>query len=281
MYVTLILLILLFLGSPVAAVEHPIWIDADPACGLGMTDDVDDCWALVAAIRSSDLRVLGVSTVFGNVSVEEATVTTQTLFHAITMYEPSLTVPEVHQGAKRRITPGVDIPLAVTELETALTQRSMTILALGPLTNVAIVLTHRPDLIPRIKAIVAVAGQRPGQVFRVGSNPILHFHDLNVAKDPDSFDIVLRSGVPIHLIPFELGRQVVVTRTDLATLKDHGYLNAWIAKRSTAWLDFWERVLGAHGFAPFDTLAVAYVVDPRQFSCQALLAKIIRRRGLL
>lgn len=129
-------------------------------------------------------------------------------------------------------------------------------------------------------AIVTVAGQRPGQVFRVGNTPILHFHDLNVRKDSDAFDMVLRSGVPLHLIPFEVGQQVIVTRTDLGTLEGHGSLDSWLATRSAAWLDFWKSVLGAPRFSPFDTLAVAYTVDPGDFTCQVMPAKIVRRHGL-
>ncbi len=41
----------------------PIWIDTDPASGEGETDDVDDCWALIAALRSPELDIRGISTV--------------------------------------------------------------------------------------------------------------------------------------------------------------------------------------------------------------------------
>lgn len=45
----------------------PVWIDTDAACGQGRMDDVDDCWALAAALRSPELAIRGVSTTFGNV----------------------------------------------------------------------------------------------------------------------------------------------------------------------------------------------------------------------
>jgi hypothetical protein len=44
-----------------------VWIDTDAACGKGRMDDVDDCWALGAALRSPELAIRGVSTTFGNV----------------------------------------------------------------------------------------------------------------------------------------------------------------------------------------------------------------------
>jgi pyrimidine-specific ribonucleoside hydrolase len=269
-----------FLSGTAPAAERNVWIDADPACGLGKTSDVDDCWAIIAAIRSSRLNVVAVSTVFGNVSLDKATATARSLLESISTLEPARTVPPVYSGATGPIRVGSVIPLAVNELETALTERPMTILALGPLTNIAMLLKKRPELAHRIEAIVAVAGQRPGQVFKVGSTPILHFHDLNVRKDSDAFDTVLRTGVSLHLIPFEVGRQATVTRADLDSLNANGNLDRWIGERSAAWLDFWEGTLGASGFSPFDTLAVAYLAAPQLFSCDAMPAKIIRRRGV-
>ena len=50
----------------------PVWIDTDPACGLNATDDVDDCWALLAAFKSPEIVVRGISTVFGNVDCDTA-----------------------------------------------------------------------------------------------------------------------------------------------------------------------------------------------------------------
>jgi pyrimidine-specific ribonucleoside hydrolase len=266
--------------SGAAAAERDVWIDADPACGMGKTDDVDDCWAIVAGIRSSQLNVIAISTVFGNVSIDGATATAQSLLNTIGTFEPAHVSPPLHSGAPEPVNTGAVVPLAVLELEIALAERRLTILALGPLTNLAMLLNRRPDLARNIEAIVAVAGQRPGQVFKVGTTPLLHFHDLNVRKDPDAFDIVLGSGVPLHLIPFEVGRQTLVTKADLTSLNANGNLDRWIAERSAGWLDFWEGTLGASGFSPFDTLAVAYLINPRHFLCDTMSAKIVRRRGL-
>jgi pyrimidine-specific ribonucleoside hydrolase len=280
-YVLHILITSLILCDPAGAAVRSVWIDADPSCGLGRTDDVDDCWAIIAAVRSSDLKVVGVSTVFGNVRLEQATGTARTVLDAIAFHEPRRDTPSLHEGADRSLRQGAgNNSPALSGLAAALNESRLTIVALGPLTNVAALIKNHPALIGRIDAVIAVAGQRPGQVFRVGTTPILHFHDMNVRKDPDAFDIVLRSGVPLHLIPFEVGQQVVVTLADLQTLERRGALDAWVAARSFAWLDFWMNVLGAPGFSPFDALAIAYVVNYDQFTCQATPVKLVRRHGL-
>ena len=48
------------------------WIDTDPACGQGATNDVDDCWALMMALRSPELALRGISTTFGNTKGDTA-----------------------------------------------------------------------------------------------------------------------------------------------------------------------------------------------------------------
>jgi pyrimidine-specific ribonucleoside hydrolase len=272
-------IIVLVLGSPVAAGERAIWIDTDPACTIGSTHDVDDCWAIIAALRADNLRVIGLSTVFGNTEVKKATATAQALLNMVAFHESGRLVPPVLEGASQPIRRQREIPSAVNELARSLKAQRLTILALGPLTNIAMLLQEQPDLSSQIEAIVAVAGQQPDQVFRVGNTPLMHLHDLNVRKDPEALEIVLHSGIPIHLIPFEAAQQVIVTRADLHTLEQREGLDAWLASLSGSWLEFWESVLGAPGFFPFDALAVAYLVTPGEFTCHEISAKMIRRRG--
>lgn len=198
----------------------------------------------------------------------------------IKSFEPEQTLPPIFEGAGETVDEVSVIPQAVKQLEKSLSKHPMTILALGPLTNIALLLKKRPDLAGRIKRIIAVAGQRPGQIFKVGDTPIMHFHDLNVRKDVEAFDIVLHSEVPAHLIPFEVGIQAVVTQSDLMRLNDSGKLDQWVGNQSLEWLDFWVGTLGATGFSPFDTMAVAYLAEPKFFSCDTIRAKIVRRRGL-
>lgn len=45
-----------------AGAKQAVWIDTDPACGHEKTDDVDDCWALLLALQSDELEILGIST---------------------------------------------------------------------------------------------------------------------------------------------------------------------------------------------------------------------------
>ena len=76
--VTFMLLLMVMLAIPPqgeTAESIPVWIDTDPACGISDSDDVDDCWALLMALKSPELSIRGFSTVFGNVDSGTAFVT--------------------------------------------------------------------------------------------------------------------------------------------------------------------------------------------------------------
>lgn len=265
---------------PSQAEEHPIWLDTDAACGLGATDDVDDCWALLLALKSESLAIRGVSTVFGNVAENRAYPAARQFLERFA-YHTGKTAPPVYRGAAEAIGEGKGTTSqAARALATALEREPLTVVALGPLTNVAALLRERPDMIPRVRSVIAIAGSRTGQRrFFFRDSGLLHFHDLNFLKDPQAFDLVIKAGVPLALLPFEAAQQVRIGPQDLDALSGAGRPEAWLAESSLGWLDFWQTKLGEDGFHPFDSLAVGYAVDPTQFYCEAAQAQVQFRRG--
>jgi hypothetical protein len=83
--------------------------------------------------------------------------------------------------------------------------------------------------------------------------------------------IVARS-VPRPLVPYDAARRIEITAADLDQLAAAGGSAAWGAERSRDWLAFWRQDIGRQGFSPFDLLAAAYVVEPRQFGCAEVQA---------
>jgi pyrimidine-specific ribonucleoside hydrolase len=256
-----------------------VWIDTDPACGLGATDDVDDCWALLAAFKSPEIVVRGISTVFGNVDCDTAHRVASNFIRRSTE-EEGVAVPALYRGASEKCVPGSPRASEASHaISVALQSESLTIIALGPLTNIAMALELNPELKQKVKRVVAIAGNRPGgRRFWFQKKPI-HFHDLNFKKDPGAFEIVLASGVPVTLLPFEAAQQVTITTEDLDQVADMEGTAGWLAEASRGWLRFWEKSLGERGFYPFDSLAVMYVVLPELFFCEQIPARVIRRRS--
>jgi hypothetical protein len=142
----------------------PVWIDTDPACGQGATNDVDDCWALMMALRSPELYLRGISTTFGNTKGETAL---QVARQAIGHLGGAARTP-IYEGSHKRGSPEWKSTQASAAIASMLRREKLTIIAQGPLTNIATVIINHPDLVKNIDRIVIVAGKRPGDLFHPG-----------------------------------------------------------------------------------------------------------------
>ena len=255
--------------------QIPIWIDTDPACGTGKTADVDDCWALLTATRSPELAIRGISTVFGNQEGTSAHAFTQDILpRLIEGHEVGDHLPHIYQGSTRKGRSVFPETPASRALAAALDHEPLTIIALGPLTNLATVIRNHPDMVHMIDRIVLVGGKRPGQLFHPGQHWWFHFGDFNISHDPEAAEIVLSSGVPITLVPFDLASKLLVTESDLDRLRAGDDSAQWLSHVSQPWLSFWSSVVGKPGFHPFDVLAVAYAAMPDLFHCAPVPARI-------
>jgi purine nucleosidase len=267
-------------GGPHVDRPSRVWIDTDAACD-GVNGDPDDCFAMLVLMHSPDVEIVGISTVFGNAPLAVVDRTTRDLVGRVA---GSPDVP-VHSGSSTAL--GAErttsIEPAHSALERALERGPLTIVGLGPLTNVAATLRRRPDLAGNIGLLVLVMGRRPGHVFHpaegrnssgvlLGHGPI--FRDFNFAKDRTSAAIVLRLADRISLTPYAAAREVMVTRQDLARMRGGSGAAAWLSERAGPWLDYWEEDIGLPGFYPFDALAALYVLHPQQFNCAKTFAWI-------
>ena len=243
------------------AVEMPkrIWIDTDAACGESETTDPDDCFAVLLLARAPGGEIAGVSTVQGNADSETTDRITRELVALLRREVPH--IGPVHRGA--------------AALGEALDKGPLTLVALGPLTNVAAALAARPDRRKNIARLIAVMGRRPGHLFHpsegagggmlFGHGPV--FRDFNFEQDREAAAQVLAMQLSITLVPYVAARQVSLTRADLAALEAQGGAAAWVASRARGWLSFWQEAVGRDGFYPFDLLAAIYAVQPQLLSC--------------
>jgi len=244
---------------------HRVWLDVDAANGIG---EIDDGLALIQAFRSPELEIAGVSSVFGNAPLARS--------HPIALNITRVFGPEgatVHRGAGSAEERGEPSD-AIGGMARALRRGAMSILALGPVTNVATLIERHPELTDRIEWIVVVAGRREGQRFMSSPDQPRPFRDLNFELDPDAMGVLLKSGVPLVLAPWEVSSQVWLTRNDLAMLERSGGSGLFIAATSQHWIDLWEHELNASGFNPFDTLAVGYLTHPELIKGMPVNARI-------
>ncbi len=269
--------------SELPAAPSRIWVDADPACGEGPRVDADDCLAIWYLIRQVDLTVVGISTVFGNAPLQTTDATTRQLMARL---KPGHGAVPVYRGAEAPL-PKVDGGTeAERALRAALAAGELTIVALGPLTNVAGALQARPDLHDHVQMIVAVMGRRPGHIFHpaegagggilFGHGPV--FRDFNVVQDPDAVRVVIDLDIPLVLVPYEAARDVEIDEEALERIAASGPDGRWVAERARPWLTYWKTDIGRDGFYPFDLMAAMFVAEPRRFACAGVRVDLRRDR---
>jgi inosine-uridine nucleoside N-ribohydrolase len=251
-----------------ASAATAVWIDTDPAIGEAERD-VDDGIALVQAFHSPELEIHGVSVVFGNAPLDRGLPIARRL---VRRFGPAQL--RVYAGAARAEDVAHETD-ASRALAAALRAGPLTIVALGPATNVATVLSKHPELAARVTRVIAVAGRRPGQRFTTGTTNKAGHRDFNFELDPGAFEVLLASKVEVVLAPFEISAKIWITSADLDRLAASRSAAArWLVAPSRAWLSLWGRLFGVDGFNPFDTLAVAYAISPAGFACEPLAARI-------
>jgi purine nucleosidase/pyrimidine-specific ribonucleoside hydrolase len=268
-------------------------IDTDPG--------LDDALAILLALRSPELEVVGMTTVCGNVPVGQAT---KNLFRVLSLLSsPSVLIgqgaarPLEYQLATAAAFHGTDglgeldrfvdeagvcrypaprLPAALPTAQEVWQEcgrrypGELVLITLGPLTNVALALKVSPGTVQRFTRIIAMAGAIavPGNV-----TPAAEF---NVYVDPHAAKRVLQAGLPLTLIPLDVTTQVGYDRNRLAALTQGSCdgVTCFIADALDRGFDFAETVEGHGQVYLHDPLAVAAVVDPSLIRTDSLYVEV-------
>jgi inosine-uridine nucleoside N-ribohydrolase len=255
-----------------------VWIDSDVAIGSPIRD-VDDAYALVLAFHSPELRIVGMSTTYGNAPLGHTNRAARTLVREFGG-GARLTEANIYPGARSRADLG-RASAATDALAAALNKRKLTYIALGPLTNLATFLRLHPELVHRIERVIFVGGQSPGTSLAIGPNESFRIHDANVFKGPAAAAIFLQSRLPLILFPVATVSKLRLNPTDLRQLEKSGGAASYLARRSRIWLWFWTNVIKSDGGAIFDAPAIISVAKPELLSLENRYARIDQQGNLL
>lgn len=267
--ITLILLTMALIGSVAAQSikKKTVWIDSDPSLQPG-GHEVDDGFALLQAFHSPELKIRGVSVVFGNAPYAQAWPMAQEI---VRRFAPKDV--KSFSGAAKASQLGEETD-AVRAIAAALQKEKLTILALGPVTNVASLLKLHPELHKNILEIIVVAGRRPGQRFIAKPEQTRPFRDFNFELDAPAFQVLLDSSVPLVFAPWEVSSKVWLREAELNRLAQGTEATKFLFAPASDWLKKWQRDLGLDGFNPFDTLAVGYLTSPKLIESEELFSEI-------
>jgi inosine-uridine nucleoside N-ribohydrolase len=257
-------------------------IDTDPG--------VDDALALILALQSPELCVEAITTVSGNVHVEPATQNTLTV---LGLFPPGRR-PPVARGADRPLVRALDtaahvhgddglggvsrmrtaagqprypLPSATHTSQDAVTclleriRRSpgeLTLVALGPLTNLALAWRRDAHAFRQLAEVVIMGGAVtvPGNVTAVA--------EFNIYVDPEAAQVVFASGVPITLIGLDVTERVRLTAEMIdQSIRPAGLpLSQFVLDCTAQTIEFSARVERPPGMAMHDPLAVGALIDP-------------------
>lgn len=253
-----------------------IIIDTDPG--------QDDAVAILLALASpEEIDVLGITVVAGNVPLPLTETNTRKVcelagrtdipVHAgsdAPMGRPLVTAEHVH--GKTGLD-GVELPAPVMPLqpehgvdfliETLRREPAgtVTLVPIGPLTNIAQAFLKAPEILPKVAEIVLMGGA----YFEVGN--ITPTAEFNIYVDPEAADIVFKSGVPLTVMPLDVTHKALVTAPRLEAIRALGTRAAVV---TASWMDFFERFdkekYGSPGAPLHDPCTIAYLIQPDLFS---------------
>jgi inosine-uridine nucleoside N-ribohydrolase len=268
-------LAILYLASSLRAAT--VWIDTDVSIGSPIRE-VDDAFALVLAFHSPEIRIAGLSTTYGNAPLGHTTHAAQDLVRRFGG-AAGLTVEHVFTGAGSARDLGRSP--ASDALALTLRKQKVTYIALGPLTNLASFLALHPKAANRIERVILVGGQEPGASLAFGPTRSFHIHDANVFKDSAATGAVLRSNIPLALVPIATASNLLLDGTDFQQFERSGGAANYLAQRSRIWLWFWTHIVKTRGGPVFDALAIIPTMRPELLSMKKRFAKMDQAGNLI
>ena len=231
--------------------------------------------AILLAAQSPELRIEAITVVSGNVLVDQGVENALKLVELAGRTEIPVARGEKYPLRKKLITAPLvhgRNGLGETELpspaKTAESRHAVdliidlvrahpgeiTLLPLGPLTNIARVLLKRPDLAEQIPEIILMGGSIEGG----NATPAA---EANIYNDPEAAKIVFESGIPITMVGLGATHQTLLTRSHTAALAEsQSPIARYVARLADFYLAFSESV-GFEGSALHDPLAVGLAVD--------------------
>jgi inosine-uridine nucleoside N-ribohydrolase len=266
----LALCMLLALPFLVNAQKQRVWIDTDILMGK-FAQDVDDGLAIILALSDTNIQIVGISLV-GNVDYGE--IVTRKLLDRCA---PERNIPLV-KGAKDS-TYLLSETAALTAMSQALQKGPLTIMALGPMTNIGSLLEMHRELHANVKQITFCGGRRPLQSFSIEGGKS-KFSDYNFDHDPKAMGLVLKANVPLLLSGFDCSEQLFLSKQDFLHLKrsDHK-TDRWMFRQLKSWHSLWKTFLGSKkGFIPFDCSTVGALLYPNEFELTPAIPAYIKIR---
>lgn len=263
-----LLMLLLSVGQVVAQSSRRVVIDTDPG--------IDDAMAILLALNSPELKVEALTVVPGNVEAWQGLENALKIASLAGRCDLPVAGGAQHPLNQKLITAqywhgknglaGVELPPSKCKADTRFGPdliielihkypHEITLIPVGPLTNIALAVSKDPSIVPLVKDIVIMGGS-------ISGGNVDGAAEANIYGDPEAASIVFNAGWIVTMIGSDIGERTLITRAHLAQLQAlHGSESEFVAKLTDFYLTRSEKS-GYSGAAMYDPLAVATVIDP-------------------
>lgn len=254
--------------------NHPIIFDTDPG--------VDDAQAIAIALAHPDIELLGLTTTYGNVNIATAT------HNALLLSELAGQRVPVAQGAAEPLVKtkypapafihgenglgNIELPPVEGQAEATSAAQfiidqvnarpgEISLVAVGPLGNLAAALQLDPDIVTKVKQVVIMGGS-----VREGGN-VTPVAEANIFNDPHAASRVLTAGWPLTMVGLDATHRCVLRPADMDIIAaGQGRLGDILAGSYAFYSDFYRGALGIDGCCPHDSCALAWLIKPELFT---------------
>jgi inosine-uridine nucleoside N-ribohydrolase len=263
-------------ANPLAAAKKVI-IDTDPG--------TDDALAILLALNSPELDVRALTVVPGNVTAQQGLENALKLASLTKRCDIPVAGGAQHPLFQKLITAelwhganglaNVELPASKCKADPRFgpdliiqmihdSPHEITLVPVGPLTNIALALLKDPSIVPLVKEVVIMGGSISGGNVNAAA-------EANIYNDPEAAEIVFHAGWRLTMVGLDVGDKTLYDQAHLDQLsKTHGPENDFAVKVLT-FLIGQEAKYGAGGGSPmYDPLAVGTAIDPTIVSKQAM-----------
>jgi inosine-uridine nucleoside N-ribohydrolase len=276
---------------------YKVILDTDPG--------IDDAMAIAYALSHPEIELLALTTVFGNVNIDKATNNAQYILDvlgaqnvcvakgaAVPITQAPLPHAEFVHGDDGigNCYPAEGVQLQANAAHAQLHALSaaeyivqmatanpgqITLIAVGPLTNIALALQLEPKLPELVQQLIVMGGavDEPGNV-----TPLA---EANFFNDPHAADVLLTHDWPMVIVGLDVTHKIMITDTHLSQLRDHaGVTGRFLWDTSRFYVDFYSnkgaaKTLSEPCCAMHDAAAVAYLVETDAFEVSRGSARVI------
>lgn len=259
-----------------------IILDSDPG--------IDDSLAILLALASPEIVLDGISTIHGNASTEQVTKNALSILELakashvpvfkgcdVPLVKDSLLGPETHgdTGLGYAKLPDPQTQPKIQHGSDYLIEQIMsrpgevTLVALGPLTNVAIAIRKEPRIVQNVKEVFVMGGaiQHPGNTTALA--------EFNTYVDPHAAHVVFHSGMPMILTPLDVTYQCIFTKDDLNRLeKIDSPITKFISDSTRFYMEFHDEYQKIDGCVINDPMTLALTFMPEICDYQDLVVDV-------